>query len=250
MENRVMKLDEIAEQRRRTESLSTLLYQQLLGHLSTLKPLFAPQRLLGKHAGGKVEVGGADRALSRLHEKFKGLPGSPYNLPRDFDPQLVAAVGEDLQIFPWEYTHEAKTDDGSKPITMTSPLRWMLTYAGTYTLSQFRRAIQGLEPRRPELIRQFVVNALVMDLVMHSQPGLMNLFAELRYKPTTLTPTEFPGLPITAMDGCLPSYRPPDDVILAAIAFSGVPAFIELVDLDHLADFPDPLRDLLTKSLE
>jgi hypothetical protein len=244
-----MKLEEIAEQRRRTESLSTLLRQQLQEHLATLKPLFAPQRLLGKHAGGRVDVAGADKALSRLQEKFKELPSGPYNLPRDFDPQSLAAVGEDLQLSPWEYGHEAGGDGSSKSITMTSPLRWMITYSGTYTLSQFRQAIHNRESRRPELIRQFVVNALVMDLVLQSQPGLMNLLAHLRFKPARLVSNELPGLPIPALDGCLPSYRPPDDVILTAIAFSGVPAFIELVDLTQMAEFPDPLRELIVKSV-
>jgi hypothetical protein len=40
----------------------------------------------------------------------------------------------------------------------------------------------------------------------------------------------------------LPSFRPSDDLILEATAFSGIPAFIELINTDAVHNIPDPLR--------
>ena len=47
---------ELPELRRKTESVSRFLRDQIAEHLETLRPLFAPERTLGKYAGGKVEV--------------------------------------------------------------------------------------------------------------------------------------------------------------------------------------------------
>jgi len=237
-----MNLDELSAHRRRTEAVSGVLLRQLRGHLETLKPLLTPQRLLGKHAGGKAEVPGADRALAQLQEQYKGLPAQPYNLSRDLDPQCLSSVGDDLQLHPWEYSHQATTPNGAKLITMTSPLCWVVTFASQYTLSQFRLALSGREPRRLEHLRQFVVNALVAHLLFASHPGLTRLFADLRYEVAPRVSEEMPKLPLTTLNGCLRSLRPADDLILAATAFSGVPAFIELADPASLSDFPDPLR--------
>jgi hypothetical protein len=40
----------------------------------------------------------------------------------------------------------------------------------------------------------------------------------------------------------VPSFRPSDEVILAATRFSGVPAFIELIDVEAARMLPDPLK--------
>jgi hypothetical protein len=48
---------------------------------------------------------------------------------------------------------------------------------------------------------------------------------------------------------CLPSFRPADDLILTAIRFSGVPAFIELIDVEALNTLQDPLKLSLEKIL-
>ena len=35
-----------------------------------------------------------------------------------------------LAISPFEYTHDATANGRSKPVSVTSPCRWVLTYAG------------------------------------------------------------------------------------------------------------------------
>ena len=129
-----------------------------------------------------------------------------------------------------------------KAISMTSPLRWVVSFSSAYTLSQVRQAIAGKGERRPEHIRQFVVNALVTQLVITHTPGLAPLFTDLRYQLQTDSLPDLPKLPLTTITSGLPSFRPGDELILSATNFSGVPAFIELIDIDALSHLQDPLK--------
>jgi hypothetical protein len=76
-------------------------------------------------------------------------------------------------------------------------------------------------------------------------PGLGPLFADLRYQVQTQSAPDLPKLPLTTITSILPSFRPNDDLILSATNFSGVPAFIEIIDIDAVGRLPDPLRDRL-----
>jgi hypothetical protein len=57
---KALTLPELPEVRRRTEGIAQLLHEQLSHHLDVLWPLLAPERLLGKAAGAKSDVAGAD----------------------------------------------------------------------------------------------------------------------------------------------------------------------------------------------
>ena len=99
-----------------------------------------------------------------------------------------------------------------------------------------------MSERRPEHIRQFVVNALVTQLIITHTPGLAPLFTDLRYQLQNESMPDLPKLPLTTITSGLPSFRPGDDLILAATNFSGVPAFIELIDINALPELRDPLK--------
>jgi hypothetical protein len=234
-----MALQELPELRRKTEAVSRFLKQQIAGHLETLRPLLSPERVLGRYAGGKSEVAGAERALEELQRNYKGFTRKPYDLSDSFDKNWLSLVGSSLELHPWEYTHEVQ----GKPITMTSPLRWVVNYRTNYNLAQVKNALAGKETVRPEYLRMFVLNALVLQLVLAQNPGLVQLFADLRYELKTESPAELAGLPVVAIASNLPSFRPPDDMIAAATAFSGVPAFIELIDLNSVNTAKDALRE-------
>jgi hypothetical protein len=54
-----------------------------------------------------------------------------------------------------------------------------------------------------------------------------------------------PGLDTLAfatIQACVTSQRPSDELLLMAMRFSGVPAFIELIDLDSFRTLEDPLK--------
>jgi hypothetical protein len=235
-------LAELPELRRKTESVSRFLRDQIAAHLETLRPLFAPERILGKYAGGKVEVPGVERTFAELQQNYKAFTRKPYDLPETFDTNWLSLVGSALDLHQWDYVHPIQ----GKPITMSSPVRWVVNYRANYNLAQVKNVVLGKETARPDYLRQFVVNALVLQLVLSRNPGLSQLFQDLRYELKTETAPDLKGLPIVTITSCLASRRPADDLIQAATAFSGVPAFIELLDLNATAS----PRDLLKEKLE
>jgi len=238
---RTLTVQELPELRRKTEAVSQFLKKQLAAHLETLRPLTSPDRVFGKLAGGKVDVAGADRALMELQQHYRPFASKPYDLPRDLDTNWLTLVGSALELHPWEYVHSAQ----GKPVTITAPVRWVVNYHANYTLGQVRSVLAARETVRQDYLRQFVVNALVLQIMLARNAVLVQLFADLRYELTTEKPDELQGLPLVTVTSCLPSFRPADDLIQAATAFSGVPAFIELADLDALKSPRDTLKEKL-----
>jgi hypothetical protein len=234
-------LSELPELRRKTEAVSQHLQQQLAAHLETLKPMFAPERVFGKYAGGKTEVHGTERSMTELQQKYKPLTNKPWDLPTELDAQWLTLVGSALELYPWEYVHQVQ----GKPITMSAPVRWVVNYRSNYTLANVRNVLSGKETVRQEYLRQFAVNALVLQVILARNPGVVQLFRDLRFDLKSESPPELKGLPIVTVTSVIASFRPADDLISAATAFSGVPAFIELLDLQALQTPKDILREKL-----
>jgi hypothetical protein len=232
--------ERLPDLRARTEKISTMLRDQLSAHLETLRPILSPERLFGRTPGAKTETPLADRSLAQLQHGYRQFATRPFDLPAELDQYWLGLVGNRVALYPWEYTHPAGPE--ARTITMTSPVRWVMSFTSGYTLSQFRHAVVGGGERQPEHVRQFVVNALVMQLVLASTPGLAALFADLRYEVHTFSAPDLPKLPLTVVTSALGSFRPSDELIVAATNFSGIPAFIELIDVDGLPRLQDPLR--------
>jgi hypothetical protein len=241
--------EQLADLREKTEAVSQLLQRQLKSYLETLRPLFAPRRLLGKYTGVKEDVVGSDRAFAQLQEQYKGVCAKPFALPPELDADPLSNIDSRLDLSPWEYTHQAKGERENKSLTITSPVRWVLTYSSEYTLSQLGQTLAGREQRRSEAVRQFVVNALAMQAMLARFPGVTQLLTDLRYEVRTEKSPALGDLPLVTVGSCLPSFRPADDLILTAIRFSGVPAFIELIDVEALNTLQDPLKLSLEKIL-
>jgi len=150
-------------------------------------------------------------------------------------------VGGAVELHPWEYLHPVQ----GKAIAMTSPVRWVINFRTNYTLAQVKNVLAGKEAVRQDYLRQFAVNALVLQIILSRNPGLIRLFEDLRYELKIEMPPELKSLPIVTITACLTSFRPADDLIQAATAFSGVPAFIELLSLDAVQSPKDVLRERL-----
>jgi hypothetical protein len=239
---KTLTFEELADLRDKTEAISQLLQKQLKAHLETLRPLLAPRRLLGKYVGVKEDVVGADRAFAQLQEHYKGVCGKPFTLPPELDEGPLSSIDSRIDLYPWEYTHQAESERETRPVTITSPVQWILTYSSEYTLSQFIQAAAGKEQRRSESIRQFVVNALVMQGMLAKFPGITQLLADLRYEIRLQKSPGLGELPLVTICSCLASFRPADSLVLAATRLSGIPAFIELIDLDAVHTLTDPLK--------
>jgi len=242
---KALTFQELTELRRKTEAVSKFLQEQLTAHLETLRPIVSPERLFGKFVGAKGDTAAGDRAFAQLQQSYKPFSTKPFDAPSEFDEHWLTLVGNRVALYPWEYSHEAKTDRETKAISMASPVRWVVSFTSGYTLSQVRQGLAGKGERRAEHIRQFVVNALVTQATFAHASGLASLFADLRYQVQTDFAPDLPKLPLTTISFGLPSFRPADDLILAATTFSGVAAFVELIEIDALARLQDPLKTRL-----
>ena len=246
---RPLTFERLPEFRSKTEAISAFLRNQLTAHLETLRPILSPERLFGKNAGPKADTLTADRALTQLQQAYRPFAAPPFDLPAELDQYWLTLVGNRIALDPWEYTYEASDGRQSRVITMTSPVRWVVSFTSGYTLSQLRQAVLTKGERRPEQVRQFVVNSLVTQAMVTHTPGLAALFADLRYRVQTHPAPDLPKLPLVTITSGLPSFRPADDLIMAATGFSGVPAFIELIDIDAIAHLQDPLKARLEEHL-
>jgi hypothetical protein len=242
-----LSIEELSELRQKTEAVSDLLRKQLAGHLETIRAILAPQRLLGKHvrAGQRADVPGADRSFEELKERFARVAGRPFGLSKEIAEDPISIEGK-LELYPWEYAHEI--EDG-KSITMTSPTRWVLAYRSGYTLAQLRKALASRTGRRTEDVRQFVESAVALGLLVEKNPEIASLLGDLRYELQVTTCDGMGELPLVTLRSCIDSIRPSDDLIQTAAQFSGVPAFIELIDTEAVRSLRDPLRERIEEIL-
>src|ERR1022692_4578517 len=247
---KVLSLDELLEFREATERVSGFLNQRLKDHLTALSPLLVPGRLLGKHVGARESAPRADEALAELSEKYKQVCGILSGLKPELDEEVLASIGSAVQIYPYEYSYEAKGAKAARQITMTSPIRWVVTYGAGASLTQLRTQLLSAVDRRTPSVRQFVVNALAFQVTLGRTPGAAHLIKDLRYEIRTQALPGLEGLPLMTFGVQLPSFRPADDLLLTATRLSGVPAFIEVIDADAVRSLQDPLRTQIEALLE
>jgi hypothetical protein len=237
-------IEQLPELRRKTEAVARMLSNELAEHFETLRPLLSPERLFGKYAGGKTDVTGAEKALADLQQNFRAFIGKPYDLPK-FDLSWLPLIGQSVALEPWEYDISV----AGKKIKMTSPMKWVVVYSSNYSLAQVTRALNGSEPTRLDMLRQFVINALALALALSRFPKLKDLFTHLHWELKIETPASLHGLPLVTATSILHSFRPADELILAATSFSGIPAFIELIDLGSLQQTKDPFMSRVEQAM-
>ena len=246
----ILNLDELLEYREVTERISSFLYKRLKDHLATLAPLLAPGKVLGKHVGSRESAPRADEALAELSQKYQQARGSPFDVKADLDEEILTAIAPGIQVYPYEYSHEAAGAKTTKTISMTSPIRWVVTYGSEYSLSQIRNLPLGVGERRPQSVRQFVVNALAFQVVLGRNASASQMLGDLRYEISVAALPGLDKLPMVNISVQLPSFRPPDDLLLTAVRLSGVPSFIELIDTKAVHGMEDPLRRQIERLAE
>ena len=246
-----MRLEQIAELREKTEKVSKFLLDRLQNYLETIRPLLAPVRVFGKHtrSATREDVPGAEAAIRKLREKYNEICSKPFSLSADLGENAVADLDGRIQLCPWEYTHEAKSGAETKTITVTSPVKNVLTYKSPYSLSQIRLTVAGKGDRRQDDMREFLVAALAMQSTLEKFPGIVRLLKDLRYDVQVDKCPGLGDLPLVVINSCVPSFRPADDLVLATCNLSGVPAFIELIDSEAIHQMEDPLKPRITELL-
>ncbi|HTS31467.1 MAG TPA: hypothetical protein VMH81_36600 [Bryobacteraceae bacterium] len=240
-EPKIVSLDELLSFREATERVSAYLNKRLKDHLAALSPLLVPGRVLGKHVGVRESAPRADEALAELTEKYKQVSSNLAGF-KDLDEEALTAISATIQIYPYEYSYEAKTSRAARQISMTSPIRWVVTYGAPGSLAQMRTQLLNTAERRNPPVRQFVVNALAFQVTLGRSPGAISLVKDLRYDVRSQALPGLEGFPLATFSVPLPSFRPADDLLLTATRLSGVPAFIEVIDPDAVRRIEDPLR--------
>lgn len=234
---RSLSIDQLTDLRVKTEAVSAFLRKRLEGHLGTMRVAFAPRWVLGKHvrSGVREDLVGSDAAFEQLKQRYAQFRGMPFLLPRELEDGPVSIEGV-LELHPWEYTLAV----GDKSIKMTSPVRWVANYRCGYDLGQLREAIAAKQTPRTEDAKGFVLGALVLAMLLEKTPGLTQLLTDLRYDVEIAPSEELGGLPLVTIHAGVPSFKPDEELILSATRFSGVPEFIELIDLDAANALQDP----------
>src|SRR6266496_94915 len=232
--------------RKLTRAIADLLRGQMKEYLSTLAPLLHPRTVLGNYVGGQTYEASktGEKAFNELREFYQTIAQSKlYNLPPDLKTPLEI-INPKLEMTPVEYWHEASSGNQSKTINVTSPLKWVLTYAG-FAPSRLKALLEN-KNRKGDELQQFVLHSLMMHAVVSKQTGLGSILEALHFPLSVERSLEFGDLPVCYISSSISTVRLPDNVIIESTEISGMAAFEEVVNLDDLARMRDPLRDQLT----
>src|SRR5262245_51840399 len=118
--------------RKLTRAVADLIRGQLKEHLAAVAPLLRPKTVFGDHiqGGTRETVQGQDKAIQELQNSYRALSTTKqFSAPKELKTPLEL-LSTTPEFSATVYRYEAKTENETKPIRVTSPLRWVLNYAG------------------------------------------------------------------------------------------------------------------------
>lgn len=236
-------VEEMVRLRPISQKMSHIMYQRLRQYLNTMGVFFVPRKLLGKNiqSAFKEPIKDADSNFLLIQEAFRKVCGAPFDLPSKLESPLPA-IKNKLELYPWEYTYPLE-NESSRTITVRSPVKWVLGFSSGYGLSNMRDVLSGKGELNPDEVKRFVVNCLVIDLAIQNNPGIKQILADLRYPLNSEVSADLGKLKLTTVSSAIPSFRPPDEVIVSAVQLSGQPVFEELIDVEAVKSIEDPFKE-------
>jgi hypothetical protein len=240
----------LLELRKLTRAIADLMRSQLKEYLATLSLLFRPGIVLGEHVSGGVR--GAVKSVESNYQELKGLyeniaASRLYSLSREI-PVPLEIMSTTPEIVPMDYTYVTKGDPEGKTITISSPLKWVLCYA-SFPPSRLRELL-GVRSRTSNELTSYVVHYLALHTVLSKLPGLSDLLSALHFRVVTEQTPDLGPLPLTCICSAISTERPPDEVIIESTEISGMDLFEEIVTLEDLKAWPDPLKDRLLELVQ
>jgi hypothetical protein len=161
-----LSFEQLAAVRKRTQVVADFLEKQLLGYLDTLRSLILPERILGKLAGSKFDVPGADKTLAELQENYRRLPGKPFDFPKEFETDWLSEVGVKVELQRWEYSREIASESGNRSIHFAGSLgSWL--WAGTFCCSGNSGICPKARPARQRPVATIRCEYPCLELVGH-----------------------------------------------------------------------------------
>jgi hypothetical protein len=240
----------LLELRRLTRAIADLMRNRLREYLATLSPLFRPGIVLGEHVSGSARgtVKGAESNYQELKGLYESIAGSRlYSLSREV-PVPLEIMSTTPEMIPVDYAYVAKGDPEGKTITISSPLKWVLCYSN-FPPSRLRELL-GAKNRNSNELGSFLVHYLVLHTVLSKQPGLRGIFGALHFRIVTEQAPDLGNLPLTCICSSISTQRPPDEVIIESTEISGMNLFEEIVNLEDLKLWRDPLQDGLLELVQ
>jgi hypothetical protein len=234
--------------RKLTRAIADLLRNQVREYLTTLGILLRPAGVLGEFVEGNKEfVKGADQAFKEVVSLYEAVAvGKPFNLPKELQPPLEV-ISSALEITPLEYTHAAKMNGDTKTVTVTSPLKWVLTYSG-FAPKRLRDLLATRAPDKE--VQHFVLHTLMLHVVLGRAAGMKKILEALHFPVTTGRLPGFGELPITFVASEVTTLLPPDAVIIESTEIAGMDAFEEVVNIDDIVQLSDPLKQRLLELVQ
>jgi hypothetical protein len=235
--------------RQTTGKIADGLTKRLQAHLSVLKPLFIPRKLLGTYvkSGSKQDVLGSDKAFATLQQRYAAICEKPFGLRKELTPPLPV-ISDQLTCTPYQY-NVSLGEDGKKTIMINSPTRYILSYESECSINRLKGMVAGTESRRTEDVKQSLINHLCMGIMLEQFPALKKLLQDLRYNVETQKIDTLGGLPVVILTVPLHTFLPSDKFITEVTQLSGIPAFQEIIDSDAVENMDDPLKDTLRQYL-
>ena len=236
---------EFLKLRQATGKIAAELDNRLKRHLTVLRPLFIPRKLLGTYvkSSSQQEVHGSDKAFAELQEMYAAVCEQPFQLPKKLQAPLPPIPGV-IECSPLKYDLELE-DGSSERVNITSPTRFILSYQSECPLSRLQGILEGRESRQAEEIRQGLLCCVTLVLFLKYFPALQDLLEDLRYRIEIINLKRFGNLPVVLITAPLATFLPNDIFIQEVTQLSGIPAFQEIIDLDGVENLPDPLQDKL-----
>lgn len=231
--------------RKLTRAITELLRGQMKEHLATIAPLLRPKNVLGEYIKSSTRemAPGANLAFKDVQTLYETVAANkPFLLAKELDSSLNI-MNTTIELTPMEYVHEAQANNHQKALTITSPLKSILTYSG-YAPAKLKELLAD-RYRQPEKVQEFIVHYLALHVTIARQAGLSRILEALHFPLTTIRLPEFGELPITCLTSSITTIRPPDDVLIESTEFSGLDAFEEVVNLDDITGLRDPLKERL-----
>jgi hypothetical protein len=231
--------------RKLTRAVADFFRGQVRDYLATLAHLLRPRNVLGEfiEGYGKDSVPGAAKAFKELQTLFEGIaPARPFNLDKELE-RPIEIVSSALETVPLEYVHVARRDKVTKPVTITCPFVWVLSYSG-YGPRRLKEVLAD-RIRAGDHVKEFVVHALVMHLVLSRQTAVARVMHDLRFPITSARRDLFHGLPVPYINAAISTVRPPDDVIIENTEISGMDVFEEVINVEQISGLRDPLKERL-----
>ncbi|RLB38598.1 MAG: hypothetical protein DRH12_12660 [Deltaproteobacteria bacterium] len=236
---------EFLKLREATQKVSQALGERLKRHLSVLRPLFIPRRLLGTYvkSGTMEEVAGSDKAFAELQEKYAAVAQKPFGLPSKLQAPLDP-ISNQLEAVPYQFPLHFENKD-SKTVLVTCSCTWTISYHSECSLVRLKAMLKGEEPKDAHDMKQAIINHLAMVIFLDRFPALAQLLEDLRYSVEVRNLEDLGGLPVVTVSAPLETFLPPDDFIMQVTQLSGIPAFQEIISPEAIDNMPDPLRESL-----